>query len=109
MKPKIVAAFIDSDGYVRMLDAFGDSRCAFRDGTDARLAESGQRATWPEGHGVAVIEDIPKPAPLPTAYYLRHGRSGLTTWDKSAESHGWTLVATITFDEAGNPHREDHQ
>ena len=79
----------------------------FQRPADARLAKSGQRAIWPEWHGVAVIEDIPKPEPLPTAYLWRHLDSGSFLWSAGGTaSSAWVRVATVTFDEDGNAHVE---
>ena len=92
--PKIIAAFVDRDGYARMLGADGAPLVDHRSEADARLARSGQRAIWPEGHGVVVIEDIPKPEPLPTIYYWNDA------WTSTAlRSAHFGLIATITFDE----------
>ena len=101
--PKIVSAWKSCEGTIMTLDELGQvyaRRGGFHRGdTDARLAESGQRAIWPEGHGVAVIEDIPKPEPLPTAYLCIAGKGKVMTWDNVGNSAEWECIATVTFDE----------
>ena len=63
------------------------------------LAEWGQRATFDQ-NGVAVIEDIPKPEPLPKAYLWLSGSSIVAS---VAGARTGALVATVTFDEHDKP------
>ena len=66
----------------------------------------GQRpkgGVWPDGFGVVELEDIPKPEPLRPAYYMRSRLTGALGWfDDGKEIHGWSLVATVTFDADDN-------
>ena len=100
--PKIVAAWVDRDGWMGYLDETGEMSCVAADRRDARLAKSGQRAIWPEGHGVAVIEDIPKPEPLPNRWVNLY--DGDPFWgfpDRAAADDGegmkcgWTRIGVL--------------
>lgn len=100
---------LDRDGWISALDAEGFPQ-GYGPGTrDAALTERGQRpkgGVWPDGFGVVELEDIPKPEPLPTIHFYRSDRLNRvwpsTDWYTTPER-----VATITFDEDGNPHRTD--
>ena len=105
--PKFLSpVLVDNEGWISALDAEGFPQ-GYGPGTrDAALAERGQRpkgGVWPDGFGVVELEDIPKPEPLRPAYYMRSRLTGALGWfDDGKEIHGWTLVATVTFDADGN-------
>jgi hypothetical protein len=103
--PKILAAWVNDRNEVWLLHH--DGRIGLYDvraTADAYLTDSGQRGKWPEGHGVVEIEDIPRPEPLPTAYYWRdeYGNLCLSQHHPRGERYLRALVATVTFDEDDN-------
>jgi len=96
--PKIVAAWRLATGWIHLLRADGMfTHMPNPHEADARLLASGQRAIWPEGHGVAAIEDIPKPEPLPTLYVWSDGWA--TTVARPHCGPGVRLVCTYSADE----------
>ena len=99
--PKIIAAWQDRNGYRSTLDVDGRQNSYYwvEDAAATRLAQSGQRAIWPTGHGVAAIEDIPKPEPLPKVYLWLSGSHIVAS---VAGYKTGALVATVTFDADDN-------
>lgn len=110
--PKFLSpALMDSDGYVHVMDPSHPSDLTWWTPMhrDRELAKRGQRpkgGVWPEGFGVVELEDIPKPEPLPPAYFVSNRLGESSWWLNVPLGPDYTHVATVTFDEDGNPHVE---
>lgn len=77
MTARIIAAWLSNGNWHHFLFDDGEDGLR-RDRAPANYlaAESGQRIIWPDGHGVATVEDIPEPPRLPDQWINHYDSAG---------------------------------